>query len=643
METRYWIGLALIVALFFPVTTNLKAETFDVSDVAGFQTALNTAAANQDNDIINVAEGTYAVTSRLTYSSDENFSLTISGAGNTKTFLDGGSANQVLWLSSVGTGDLFMDNIVIQNGAGDYGAGLYADTDTATIMLTSVRFIDNTATEVGGGANIYSNSGTLRVTGCGFNGNSSVRAGGLFAQSETGPLVHVTYCSFLSNSVTVDGGACMLYPLGTGADVVSEDNNFSGNGSGEFGGGCWIRTPGGSNTISYRNNNHVNNHSVAGDGGGAVLEIFSGSITFSGNTHRMNSTGLNGGGAWIWLGSGTMDLSDSIFLDNAASTNGGGADISTDSGTVVISNMMFADNQADGVGGGVSLSCGNATVAMVNNAFFDSRSVDGGGGITFYTEEPGVTLQVVNQIIWNSTPVAIAQTGTGSVIATWSDIENGTGEPWFGTGCISVDPLYVAPDTGDLHIQTGSPCIDAADGTLAPDYDFDGHPRYDDPATANTGNGPPWADMGADEYNPVDPTRTPAANPTPTPTSIPGDYVGLGLDMGAHSFDDGDTCYLYLSIVNNGPEVDVDLYVLLDVFGYYWCYPGWLSLTEQLDWETLNLPAGESGLYHVIDPFTMPPVGAAGPFYFYAVMFNQGYLDISQIVSNVATWEFYLL
>jgi len=80
----------------------------------------------------------------------------------------------------------------------------------------------------------------------------------------------------------------------------------------------------------------------------------------------------------------------------------------------------------------------------------------------------------------------------------------------------------------------------------------------------------------------------------------------------------------------------------LEVFGNYWCYPGWQSLTDQLDWETMNLPAGHSEVLHVIDPFNMPPVSTAGPLYFYAAMFNQGQLDLSNLVSNIASWEFFL-
>jgi len=51
-------------------------------------------------------------------------------------------------------------------------------------------------------------------------------------------------------------------------------------------------------------------------------------------------------------------------------------------------------------------------------------------------------------------------------------------------------------------LQPGSPCIDAADGTVAPEFDFLGNARVDDPGSPNTGLGPPWADIGAFEYQP---------------------------------------------------------------------------------------------------------------------------------------------
>lgn len=36
-------------------------------------------------------------------------------------------------------------------------------------------------------------------------------------------------------------------------------------------------------------------------------------------------------------------------------------------------------------------------------------------------------------------------------------------EAWPGTGLLTADPLFVAPASGDFHLQAGSPCIDAGD------------------------------------------------------------------------------------------------------------------------------------------------------------------------------------
>jgi hypothetical protein len=75
-------------------------------------------------------------------------------------------------------------------------------------------------------------------------------------------------------------------------------------------------------------------------------------------------------------------------------------------------------------------------------------------------------------------------------------------------------------DHGDLRLQAGSPCIDAADCTEVPadvfdldddgdrtepiPYDLDGQPRcVDDPETGDTGIGFPCVDMGAYEFQPT--------------------------------------------------------------------------------------------------------------------------------------------
>ncbi len=101
-----------------------------------------------------------------------------------------------------------------------------------------------------------------------------------------------------------------------------------------------------------------------------------------------------------------------------------------------------------------------------------------------------------------------------------------------GPGNIDADPLFIrnphpGPDNtwgtpdddyGDLRLQPGSPCIDAADSTAFPEditTDLAGNPRFtDDPNTPDTGLPDPAnqravADMGAYEYQPGAPHPLP--------------------------------------------------------------------------------------------------------------------------------------
>ncbi|NIV37023.1 MAG: hypothetical protein GWN58_48605, partial [Anaerolineae bacterium] len=78
---------------------------------------------------------------------------------------------------------------------------------------------------------------------------------------------------------------------------------------------------------------------------------------------------------------------------------------------------------------------------------------------------------------------------------TYSDVEGG----YEGQGNIELDPRFVEPDSGDLHLQPDSPCIDVGDNDALdlPDYDFEGDLRILD------GDGDGWAvvDMGTDEFS----------------------------------------------------------------------------------------------------------------------------------------------
>ena len=86
---RFGMPAVLAVVASSPVVC--LGGSFTVDSVSSFQAALATAQNNGADDVITVAMGTYSVSSTLTYSSAEPYSLTITGAGIGLTVLDGGS------------------------------------------------------------------------------------------------------------------------------------------------------------------------------------------------------------------------------------------------------------------------------------------------------------------------------------------------------------------------------------------------------------------------------------------------------------------------------------------------------------------------------------------------------------------------
>ncbi len=56
-------------------------------------------------------------------------------------------------------------------------------------------------------------------------------------------------------------------------------------------------------------------------------------------------------------------------------------------------------------------------------------------------------------------------------VVIYSDVQDGAGEFWFGTGCIEDDPLFLDPENHDYHLTFGSPCINTGDPASPPDPD----------------------------------------------------------------------------------------------------------------------------------------------------------------------------
>jgi hypothetical protein len=229
---------------------------------------------------------------------------------------------------------------------------------------------------------------------------------------------------------------------------------------------------------------------------------------FENNSVRDSDGDLDGMGGAIGT-TGSMGLrigiENCIFIRNSA-RHGGAivADSCEHDGTFKVLNSTFIENHATVAGGALSFhQCVDSVNNIIANCTFYGNAARDGSIIyldAHIYDGSGTFISISNSAIWdNSVPLVwINDTYAGRYDITYS-----CGEMDPGPGTVGADPMFADPDRGDFHLQSGSPCIDAADGEAAPEHDIEGYLRYDDPSTPNTGTGlPSYADMGAYEYRP---------------------------------------------------------------------------------------------------------------------------------------------
>jgi parallel beta-helix repeat protein len=300
--------IAIAAAWFILCSINTaEAETFCVQTSGELQSALNTAATNEEADVIQLVQGTY--TGNFTYEvhavQQEAYQLTIKGGyasgcfsrvvNASNTVLDGNSAGSAFMIDDWYGVNFECDGVTFQNGSAARGGGLHVGS-LGDVMLSNSAVSGNRATEFGGG--IYINS-TAGIT--------------------------LTNNTISNNECPQSAGASLI----GGEAIVLTANRIKGNTSDEAVGGILAHGP----SVSFTNNLFYDNNALYYDG--ISIEINSNLIRVINNT--IVNTGIR-----IELSDGSRaDVYNNIIYDN--------------SGNEANDLRIYNDYDEDGVASPVSL------------------------------------------------------------------------------------------------------------------------------------------------------------------------------------------------------------------------------------------------------------------------------------------------
>ena len=350
------------------------------------------------------------------------------------------------------------------------------------------------------GINAASNGDTVLVSPGTYKENISFNGKSITVASQSGPAVTMIDGQQLAPVVAFAGGETRQAVL-RGFTIQNGGSNYWG---------VAITLYNASPAIEW---NVITLNSACGN---AIASIF-GAPLIQNNVISNNDPGCNQSAIYL-----NGDATDDV-ISNAISGNGlSGIDVYGPYGNVnitsnsIIDNTSFAllyssfsGNSANLVGnlvtgnqqGGISLQSSPAT--LVNNTIFNNNGEQYYSGAEVYANTVDDQLVIENNLIissnllpgfecgtYNSDPVFQNNDVFSTVGPAYQSCPDFTGSD----GNISADPLFAAPFSGDLHIQSRSPAVNAGTSSAPnlPKKDFDGDPRI-------LGRS---IDIGVDEFSP---------------------------------------------------------------------------------------------------------------------------------------------
>lgn len=378
-----WLAVMGLLAVN-PIT---HAATFDVSTVSEFRTALNSAANNNEDNVINLAAGTYLTTEdaggAFLYNSTTAYSLTLQDddlATANDVFLDGDTVDEVIILKSeVGGGTYTIKGLTLQHGTRG------ARVEKANLTIENCQFLENinlSTSDDGAGLFFDQSSYDLNISNSHFSLNSvsDYRYGG--AAYIRAKNLSINNSVFDQNNAGRDGGALHIRGIDYRGSAIIQFSEFTNN-TADKGGAIYSNA----NNLSVEDSQFQQNSAT--NQGGAIsgsLESVNRS-SFIGNTSSITVAALSGASKVynsifsgnivtnLNYGAGrTIDCNNCRIINNLFDNNSVNAELFLASGynsdSNVIANTVFLNTQNN-----LLLSAYTNLKATLKNNFFDSSLI----------------------------------------------------------------------------------------------------------------------------------------------------------------------------------------------------------------------------------------------------------------------------
>ncbi len=244
-----------------------------------------------------------------------------------------------------------------------------------------------------------------------------------------------------------------------------EYGNATGTGDDYRGGAIFCSN---ADHIIFENCTFVNNSATTG--GAFYLQNTVLTITNS----VIDNNIASGAGGGFYLNNSDIILQTVEVTNNSSQYDGGG--INCYASAPSLNGVLIADNFTQWNGGGISAFNGSNPYITKSTIANNIANQSGSGLAGLYNSD----ITMLNSIIWGNATNNIYLEPTATFTATYSDLQSGTGQNYFGEGCIDDDPLFADPFNGDYSLtweniptpdDTKSPCIDAGDPNSAFDPD----------------------------------------------------------------------------------------------------------------------------------------------------------------------------